>query len=196
MGFAAPVLTVVGAFASAAGAISGGDAAAAHAGRQADMANYQAQVARNNQIIAEQTADAEIVAGQRAAEMESLKTAAKVAKVKAAFGARGVDVSTGSALEVQASERELGKLDAETVLSNAQMRAYGYRSRAVSYGAQAGLYDAQGRAYRASGEDARTASRFRATSTLLSAASSLAGSAGSFGFGGGTGSHEDAHAAA
>lgn len=116
-------------------------ATAARANAESQAASYQAQVARNNAIIANQQADAEILAGQRQAEIQSMQTAAKVAKIRAAFGARGVDVNSGSAVDVQASEREIGKIDSETALSNAQQKAYGYRSRASGYTAQAGLYD-------------------------------------------------------
>jgi hypothetical protein len=118
-------------------------------------------------------ADAEVKAGQRAAEMESMKTASRVAKVRAGMAARGVDIGTGSAVDVQASEREVGKIDAETALSNAQLKAYGYRSRSANYGAQAGLYDAASRSRWAEADDARTGSYLRAGGTLLSSASSL-----------------------
>jgi hypothetical protein len=44
---------------------------------------------------------------------------------------------------VQESERETNKLDTETVLNNAELQAYGYRSNATSFNAQAGLDEAE-----------------------------------------------------
>lgn len=157
----------------AAGAIAQGEAAADAAGRQAEVLAYQAQVARNNETIANQMAEAEVQAGIRAAEMESLKTAAKVAKVRTGFAARNVDVNTGSAVDVQASERELGKINTETELSNAQQRAYGYRSRAANYRATAGVYGAAEKSQYAAADDARMGGYFKAAGTLLSNANSF-----------------------
>lgn len=152
------------------------------------MSAYQAAVARNNAIIANQQGDLEIAGGIRQAEMKSLEGAAKLAKVRAGMAARGVDISSGSAVDVQASERELNKLDAETALSNAQIRAYGYRTRATSAEAQGGLYDMQSGAFGAASGDARLGGYLSAGGTLLSRASSLpinwgGGGGGGSGFG-------------
>jgi hypothetical protein len=133
---------------------------------EAQQRSYQAAVARNNAVVANQMADAEIQAGTRAAEMKSLDTARRVAGVKAGQAASGIDVNTGSAVDVQVSERELGVLDADTALTNAQTRAYGYRSRAANELASASLYDK-------AGQDAQTGSYLSAGGTLLSRASSL-----------------------
>lgn len=170
---AAAVASIASAAIGTAGAIAGGEAQAAAAGRSAEMARYQAQVSRNNAIVADQMADSAVQAGQRKAEMESMKTAARVAHIRAGFGARGVDVNSGSAVDVQASEREVGKLDAETALANEQMRAYGYRSRASGFRAEGDLYGAQATNYDISGSSARTGGYLKAGGTLLSAASQV-----------------------
>ena len=152
-------LAVAGTAVSVIGTLNQGAAAAA-------QRSYQAQIARNNAIVANQMADAEIKAGVREAEMKSLETGARMGKLKAAQAASGVDVNTGSTVDVQTSERMLGALDADTALTNAQTRAYGYRSRAANLVAEGGLYD------RAAG-DARTGSYLSAAGTILSRASSL-----------------------
>ena len=50
----------------------------------------------------------------------AFKGAAEGAKVKTAQAANNVDVNIGSAVNVQASERETNVLNTETVLNNAE----------------------------------------------------------------------------
>jgi hypothetical protein len=123
---------VAGAGVSGFGTFLGGRSAAA-------AANYSAQVAANNAIIANQNATYASQAGEAQADIAARKGAAVSGKVKAGQAASGIDVNTGSALDVQAGQRETSKLEAETVLNNAELQAYGYRSQATGYTAQAGL---------------------------------------------------------
>lgn len=132
----ATVLSVGGAITSAIGTLSSGMAASANA-------NYQAQVARNNAQIAQQNADYARKAGQAQAQKESLKSAYRAGEIKAAQAANGIDVNTGTNVDVQVGDREKGKLDTETVLHNADLQAYGYRTQAVNFEAEAGLQEAK-----------------------------------------------------
>lgn len=157
--YASAGLSLLGTGASIMGTLGRGES-------DAQTAAYRAQVARNNETIANEQADQELMAGKRQAEMKSLETASRVARVRSTMASNGVDISTGSALDVQASERELGAIDAETALSNSQLRAYGYRARSGAYGASAGL---ESRAASSS----RTGSYLEAGGTLLSRASQL-----------------------
>ena len=135
----APVLGLVGAGVSAVGSIEQGQA-------QSNAATYQAQVAQNNAIIEQQNAQYAVEAGQAKAQATSLKGAATSGKLKTAQAANNIDVNSGSAVNVQQSQRETNELDPETVLNNAELQAYGYRSQAVNDTAQAGLYSAEARA--------------------------------------------------
>lgn len=92
----------------------------------AEVSDYQAQVARNNAIITQQNADYERAAGEVAAGAKLFETGAVVSKQRAAQGASGVDVNRGSAVDVQASTRQLGALDAATIMHNALRKVYGY----------------------------------------------------------------------
>jgi hypothetical protein len=162
MAFAAPVALaagVIGAGVSAYGTMEAGQA-------QAAAANYQAQVQRNNAIIAEQNAQYAEKAGQVQAGTQSLKSAAAGGKIKAAQAASGVDVNTGSAVDVQEAQREGGKLDTETVLSNAELQAYGYRSQGANFQAEAGLEQMEA-------EQAPIGADLAAGGQLLSGASGL-----------------------
>lgn len=154
-------LSAAGTGISAMGAIQGGKA------QKASLA-YQAQVNRNNAIIAEDNAEYAIKAGQQKAATESMKGAAALGAVKAAQAASGVNVNTGSNVDVQRSEREKSKLDVETVIHNAELRAYGYRSQAANFEAQAALNEAEG-------AQAEKAGYIKGLGTVLSGAGSAAG---------------------
>lgn len=159
MAFAAPILGVLGAVTSAFGAIEAGQS-------QANAANFNAQVAANNAKAAEQNADYAIKAGTEKATVESLKGAEVMGGIKASQAASGIDVNTGSAVDVQRSQREKDQLDTETTLNNAQLQAYGYRTQATGFTAQSELD-------KATAEQAPIGADIGAAGGLLGSASSI-----------------------
>jgi hypothetical protein len=160
MAFAGLGLGLLGAGVSAMGTLEQGQATA-------NAANYQAQVSRNNALIAEQNAGYATAAGQRHAADTSLKGAATMGRIKSSQAASGIDVNTGSAVDVQAGARTAEKLDTETVLNNAMLQAYGYRSQATGYKAEAGLHEAEAK-------QAPEGAELAAAGGLLGGASGLA----------------------
>jgi hypothetical protein len=134
--FAAAGLGTAGGLVKAYGDIEGGLATK-------NASNYAAQVAANNAAIATQNADYTEKSGRVQAEAVSLKGAAQAGKIKAGQAASGVDVNTGSAADVQESQREVSKVDTETSLSNAELQAYGYRTQATNFEAQSELDKAE-----------------------------------------------------
>jgi hypothetical protein len=132
----AMVLGIVGGLISAVGTVAGGVA-------QANALRYQAQVAHNNAIIAQQTATRSLEAGRIASENKSLEEAEVGGAIKAAQAAGNVDVNTGSNVEVQKSHRIIGALNTAQVMSNAELQAYGYRVQGYNQEAQAGLDTAE-----------------------------------------------------
>lgn len=162
MGFAIPALMiagVAGAGISAYGQIAGGQAAAANA-------NYQAQVANNNAVIARQNAQWETQAGDVRATNQGLKTRAQVGAIKVAQAASGVDVNTGSAAQVSNAADELGMLDALTIRSDTARKAYGYEVAATGEDAKANLLRTQA-------DQAQTAGIIGGIGSLLSGASTV-----------------------
>lgn len=131
----------------------------------ANQANYQAQVAVNNQKIASEYATSEIEKGQVLEQNKRTDTAARIGAERAAIGASGLDVNTGSALRLQVDTAAVGELDAQTIRNNSQRAAYGYEVQGMGYAANAGADDAA----------AQNASRFGA----LGAFSSIIGGASS-----------------
>lgn len=132
LGAGSLALQGVSALTKAGASTSSGAAAAA-------AAQYQAQVAANNKIVADESADKAVESGEVAADIQSKKGAALGGKIKASQAANGVDVNTGSAVDVRAGARMASKVDSETALNNAQWTGWGYRSQGVGYGAQSGL---------------------------------------------------------
>lgn len=184
MGFASAALSVGSSILGAVGSIAGGNAAGAAAGQNARMSEYQAQVSRNNQIIANQNAEHEAEVGMEQAGRKSMEGAATGARIKTGIVASGIDPNTGSAARVQQSQRELSTLDTETVLNNSQQKVYGYRAQAANFGAQAGLDTQQeDLQWNQVGSDI-SGGYLKAGATLLSGASSFLGPTG--GAGGGT----------
>lgn len=160
LGYASLASTVLGGATSAIGSIKQGQA-------EKEAAEFNAQVAKENQQVS--TANAQI-AGQAGAEqagMTSMKTRATVGAVQANQAASGIDVNSGSDVDVRSSARELGELDALTVRSNATREAYGQTVQAASYGAESQL-----QSYEA--ESAGTAGEIGAASSFLGSTGSAA----------------------
>lgn len=137
------------------------------ASAQAGMANYQAQVARNNQMIAEGYAQRALQQGQVDEQNQRLKTAAALGSQRASLASQGGDVNSGSPLDLQADTARTGEYNAQAVRNNAALKAYGYRVQAFNDAADAGRYDLQA-------TDTWAALPYRIGSSLLNDANSFA----------------------
>lgn len=138
------VMAVAGTAMSAAGSIQQGNA-------QAASANYQSQVAANNAIISEQNAQAATAAGEAAVQSQQRRTASTIGATRTIQGASGLEVNSGSNAAVQNSESELGNLDALTIRNTYARTAYGYRAQGNNYTAQAALDEASAKNSQLSG---------------------------------------------
>jgi hypothetical protein len=118
-------LGAIGAIASAGGALYSGIATS-------QAASYRATVARNNAAIANANATRAIAGGQQQAANQSLQNAAALGAIKTGLAANNIDVNSGSAVDLEASQRAKGQLDAQTTLQKSMVEAYGYRVNATS----------------------------------------------------------------
>lgn len=109
----------------------------AHA--QSQAANYQAAVARNNQITANSEADYATSAGESQQQSQAMATRALIGNEKAAQASSGLDVNSGSSVDVRSSAAALGTLSGLNIKSNAALKAAEYRAQAGSFGAQSAL---------------------------------------------------------
>ena len=158
MGF---VLSLVGAVVGAAGAAQQGQA-------NATADRYQAQIAMNNNFLANQNAKWATQFGEIGAAQEGMKAGAAIGAMKANAGAEGIDVNTGSTALARSAADELSNVNALTIKSNTAREAYGYTVQGVDYATQATL-DQQ------AAKDAISAGNLAAFGTLLSGASSSFG---------------------
>ncbi len=152
------VASVASAGVGAAGAISSADA-------QANAAKYNAEVAAQNEQVAKNNATQAAQAGEVQANTVQQKTRAEVGALKANEAASGVDVNTGSPVDVRSSAASLGELNAITVQSNAAKTAYGYQTQAAGFGNESTLDTTQA-------ANDETAGEIGAGSTLLGGLSS------------------------
>ncbi len=159
-------LPILGAVASAGGALLGGIS-------QANAASYQAQVARNNAKTEQQNAEYAAKATASRTEQEGLRAAQRLSGVEASLAANNIEGTTGSASDVSQSQHAFGLLDTATVANEGALQVYGYKTQANAFDAQAALDQSQ------VGSDI--------LGGVLGAAGSIGKNAGSLGLGGGGG---------
>lgn len=104
---------------------------------QYQQGKYQSQVAKFNQRVAQdQAADAE-----RRGAIEEANHAQRVRQLmgaqRAASGASGVQINTGSPLAILTDTAALGSVDALTIRENTAREANAHRNQASLYGAEA-----------------------------------------------------------
>ena len=109
---------------------------------QSEQMEYQADVARQNQQLAEQQAGAERRQGYENMITQRQEAAKLIGRQRAAAGASGAAVDVGSNLDLQADTAAQGEIDAINTYNQALDRAYNYDVQAVNYGNQAAAYDA------------------------------------------------------
>lgn len=148
---------------------------------------YKAGLSRVNADIASQNADYARNVGEVDAQLSGLKGRQQGGALRAAKGAGGLDVNTGSAEGVQADQHSAAVYDQTIIRSNAAKQAYGYEVEAFNQRAQAKLYDM-------SADYARKAGKINALSSLIGGATSVASKWSQFstawgGGGGGTDAH-------
>lgn len=158
MGAALVPLMVIGGVMSAVGQIQAGNAAK-------KAGDYNATVQQNNATISKQNATYAGQEGEQNVATEQQKTRQQVSAMLANQAASGVDVNSGSAVDVRASQEEVGMLDASNIRANAARAAYGYQTQAYNFEQQAVLDKEQGK-------QAKKAAYIGAATSLLGAATS------------------------
>jgi hypothetical protein len=132
----------------------------------AGQARYQAQVAENNRIIAEQQAKDAEMRGQMAEDARRHQTRMLIGRQRTALAANGMLVDDGSALDITGDAAAQGEIDVLTLRANAAREAYGYRAQGANFMTDAGLQ-------RARAASAGPAALVGAGATLLSGAGTV-----------------------
>jgi hypothetical protein len=116
----------IGMGATLAGGIMGAVGAEKTGAAQQQMYNYQAGVARINSQIDLQNKEYALNQGEIQATQFGLKEAQQEAGIRVAQSASGLDVNSGSNVDVQRSQRQLGQMDMTQIRSNAAKTAYDF----------------------------------------------------------------------
>jgi hypothetical protein len=153
------------------GATAAGSALSAYGAYETGTANsrmygYQAQVAQINSKIALQNADYARMQGEQQAVIAGRKGAQQFGGIRAAEGASGLDVNSGSSTQVQASQKSTTALDMTQIRSNAAKVAYDYTTQSTEDISQAGLYNM-------AASNAKTAGDIGALTSIVGGAGSV-----------------------
>jgi hypothetical protein len=152
--------TIAGASAQAKGQKASGLA-------QKQTYDYKAGVNENNKLIAEWKAQDALDRGFAREQLHRSKTFKLKGRQRAVIASRGIEVDTGSALEIAQDTAILSEIDALTIRSNAERESYESEVDAMNLGAQAEVN-------RMSGNNALTAGNMNAKTSLLSGIGSVA----------------------
>jgi hypothetical protein len=112
---------------------------------QADaaQASYMAQVARNNQALAEINARHAEDQGAAAAARQQLQTAQLIGRQRSALAAQGGDVNSGSDLDLLGDTARAGAADTATTRNDAAWKAWSYRQQGLDSAASANAAEAR-----------------------------------------------------
>lgn len=133
----------------------------ANAAKAAGQAQEE-QAAENAKAAGAQARNAELT-GQVDEDRRRQQTRQMLATQRAMFATNGVDMSTGSAMEILGDTAAIGEQDALTIRANAAREAWGYKVDANNYGNQ--------------GRVAKATASNQAMGTYLTTAGSMAGQA-------------------
>lgn len=105
----------------------------------AEAAEFQAGVSKNNALISRYMAEdaisrGKIEEGRHRQNVEQMK-----GEQRAIMSARGLDISSGSAAETIADTAAMGELDALMIRSNAEREAWGHKINESSANTQAAM---------------------------------------------------------
>jgi len=128
---------------------------------------YQAKIDDNNTKVALWKAQDAKARGAKEEAAHRVKVAALKGRQRSALAASGVEVGSGSALDILADTAALGELDALTIRSNAEREAYEHKVDASNLTANAGMK-------RMGAKNAIIAGNISAKTSLLSGAGSVA----------------------
>lgn len=149
---------------------------------QSNVAQYKKAVALFNSQTADQNAAYERDVGEISAQQSAMKTRADLGQMKAQQGASGIDVNSGSSVDVRESMIELGQYDEAMIRSNAAHKAYAFQVEGVQDRAQADLYQYESSMNLTQKQNALTAAGMvMDTIPLQQKSMALAGQAGQLG---------------
>jgi hypothetical protein len=161
------ILAIASTATSAVGQVRAGKAAkrAGEAGQRA--AEGQAELFDYNAAIADLQAKDALARGMEEESRFRRGVQGMIGGQRAAIAASNVDVSYGSAVDVQADTAMLGELDALTIRTNAAREAWGFKVAAVDYQKRAEITRREGVQLAAAGREQQKAMFIGAGATII-----------------------------
>lgn len=153
------IASVIGGGTSAAGGILGGIAGS-------NAYAYKAQVAKNNAIIARQNAGYASAAGETEQRQQGLKDRYGMGRIVTDQAQGGLDVNSGSALDVRTSQAAINTENQTMIRNNATRKAYSFDVEAMNFETEAKMD-------KAAGDNAMTAGLIGGAGSLIGTASSV-----------------------
>lgn len=147
---------------------------------QSKQAQYQADIERRNQQIAEEEASARRREGYENMTARRQETAKLIGKQRAALGASGAALDEGSALDFIADTGEQGEIDAINIYNRGIDSAYQSQIQAWNYGNQAAANDAASDMYGATASAAPAQGIMNAAGTALGGIASIGSTWGNY----------------
>lgn len=130
---------------------------------QESASEYNAQVQEQNARVAEQYAKAAEARGDDEARQRRIDADRMASRQMAVLAAKGIDISTGTPLDILGDTAMYGELDAQTIKYNAALEAYQQRVTASNALSSAELSRMEGR-------QAAKAGNMQAVGTLIGGA--------------------------
>jgi hypothetical protein len=152
-------LAITGAVITAGGMVYQGQA-------QQAQAKYESKIANRNAELEERSRRDAIARGETEQRNHYRKLAQAMGEARVKSAAAGLDVSFGSAANLEQDIELIGYEDSATIAENVSKEVQGYDINAANYRSEAGAALARGKA-------AKTASYIGAAGTLLSSASQI-----------------------
>jgi len=181
-----PIGATIGLTAAGIGIQAYGQRKAGQAQKNADLAaskaaESEAQLADFNAHIADLQAEDALERGDEQANRFRVQVRGAIGTQRAGQAAGNIDVSYGSAADVQADAAFVGKLDELTIRTNAARQALGYTVTSMNYREQARIDREKGAADIAAGDASATAGNIAAVGSIATGAGSLLGKRYGFG---------------
>lgn len=102
-----------------------------------NLTDYQAQVALDNQIAAQQQEQNIVNQGVTNIQQQQMKTSQLIGSNRARLAASGLDIDTGSPADILSDTADIGQQDANAIRNNAVDQAYGASVQVMNDTAQA-----------------------------------------------------------
>lgn len=106
---------------------------------QKAAANYQAQVAANNKILANRAAEDALMRGKLDADKQKIAGNQLISRQKAVMAQNGIVINQDTALDITTDTAETSTLDALTIRNNSEREAAGFRAQGENFQAQSDL---------------------------------------------------------